>query len=542
MKKLLLTTTAAMLLASCAVGPDFKEPAAPEVKSLVEGAFPQQTVSADNKSGAAQKFMQGKPVQADWWKLFGSEPLNQLMEQALQNNPDLKAARASLTQAQEQYYASLGAFVPAIDASYSPIRQRASSATTAQDGVFNLHNASVNVSYTVDLFGATRRGVEGLDAQVEAQRFEMEAAYLALTANVATAAIQEASLREQIEETKDIIAIQREQMNLIEKQFNFGAIPKTALLEQQALVAQTETTLPPLEKQLAQQRNLLAVLAGSFPGDGLSHTFDLTSLKLPEELPVSLPSDLVEQRPDIRAWQALMQAANAEVGIATAAMLPRITLSGGYGGSSTSFNNVFTPDTLVWSLGANILQPLFRGGELLHTKRAKVAAYERAEAQYRGTVLNAFRNVADVLRALQYDADALASQVRAERAAADSFALTDSQYKAGAIAYTELLDTQRAWQQARIGLVQAQAARYADTVALFQALGGGWWNRGAGELTPQPAAQPQAAVQAAPAAQEGVQPAAPIEPAAEKPALPAVTEAVTPITLIRPTAPEKPEQ
>lgn len=536
MKKLILTSTAAMLLTTaCAVGPDFSAPAAPEVKSLVEGAFPEMTASADNKSGAAQKFMQGKPVQADWWKLFGSEPLNQLMEQALANNPDLKAARASLTQAQEQYYAGIGALLPSIDASYSPSRQRTSPAAFGQSGsssVFNLHNASVNVSYAVDLFGATRRGVEGLDAQVEAQRFEMEAAYLTLTANVTTAAIQEASLREQIEETKDIIEIQREQLKLIEKQFNFGAIPKTALLEQQALVAQTETTLPPLEKQLAQQRNLLAVLAGSFPGDGVAHTFDLTSLKLPEELPVSLPSDLVEQRPDIRAWQALMQAANAEVGIATAAMLPRITLSGSYGGSSSSFNNVFTPDTLAWNLGANILQPLFRGGELLHTKRAKVAAYEKAEAQYRGTVLNAFRNVADVLRALQYDADALASQVRAERAAADSFALTDSQYKAGAIAYTQLLDTQRAWQQARIGLVQAQAARYADTVALFQALGGGWWNRGAGELTPQPAqAVPQA---------EPVKPAA--EPVAEKPALPPVTEAVTPITLTRPTAPaEKPE-
>ncbi len=524
-----------MLLASCAVGPDFKEPATPEVKSLVEGAFPEMTASADNKSGAAQKFMQGKPVQADWWKLFGSEPLNQLMEQALANNPDLKAARASLTQAQEQYYAGIGALLPSVDASYSPLRQRTSSATsqTGSGSVFNLHNASVNVSYAVDLFGATRRGVEGLDAQVEAQRFEMEAAYLTLTANVATAAIQEASLREQIEETKDIIAIQSEQLKLIEKQFNFGAIPKTALLEQQALVAQTETTLPPLEKQLAQQRNLLAVLAGGFPGDGVAHMFDLTSLKLPEELPVSLPSDLVEQRPDIRAWQALMQAANAEVGIATAAMLPRITLSGGYGGSASSFNNVFTPDTLAWSLGANILQPLFRGGELLHTKRAKVAAYEKAEAQYRSTVLGAFRNVADVLRALQYDADALASQVRAERAAADSFTLTDSQYKAGAIAYTQLLDTQRAWQQARIGLVQAQAARYADTVALFQALGGGWWNRGAGELTQQPAPQ------AAPVVPQAGEPA---RPAAGNPALPPVTDAVTPVTLKSPTAPRKPEQ
>jgi NodT family efflux transporter outer membrane factor (OMF) lipoprotein len=488
MNKTLLVHAALIALTSaCAAGPDFIRPKAPEVTRLTDGELPPQTASADNKAGAAQVFAQHKTLPADWWKLFNSAPLNALMEQALANNPDLQAAKASLTQAQESLLSGRGALLPSLGANFSPSRQRTSPASFGQTGagsVFNLYNASVDVSYAVDVFGATQRGVEALEAQVDFQRYELEAAYLTLTANVANAAIYEASLREQIEETRDIIAIQREQLDLLGKQFELGAIAKTAVLEQQALVAQTETALPPLQKQLAQQRNLLALLAGRFPAEGIEQTFDLGALRLPEELPVSLPSDLVRQRPDIRASEALLKAANAEVGLATAAMLPRITLAGSYGGSAQAFDAVFTPDTLVWSLGANIFQPLFRGGELLHAKRSKVAAYEKANAQYRSTVLRAFQNVADVLRALQYDADALASQVHAERAAADSFALSQSQYKVGAITYSQMLDTQRVWQQARIGLVQAQAARYADTVALFQALGGGWWNRDAKPATP----------------------------------------------------------
>lgn len=527
---ILLASTAAFILAACAVGPDFKTPAAPEVKTFTQGELPEKTAAAANKAGAAQTFAHNKQLQADWWKLFNSPDLDALMEQALKHNPDLQAAKAALTQAQENMLSGRGALFPSVDVNLGASRQRNSSAGSGQSfpgRVFNLYNSSVDVSYAVDIFGATRRGIEGLEALEDYQRYELEAAYLTLTANVATAAIQEASLREQVKETKDIITLQREQLNLFNKQFELGAIAKTALLEQQALVAQTETTLPPLEKQLAQQRNLLAALAGKFPGDGVDQTFNLTSLHLPEELPVSLPSDLVSQRPDIKAAEALMKQANAQVGLATAAMLPRITIAGGYGGTSQNINNVVTPETLVWNLGANLFQPIFHGGELLHDKRSKVAGYEIAEAQYRSTVLGAFRNVADVLRALQYDADALASQVKSEQAAGDSFKLSRTQYEAGAITYSQMLDTQRAWQQARIGLVQAQAARFADTVALYQALGGGWWNRD------KPA---EAAPVAAPAAE--VATPAPVAPAAETaPVAAPAPVAKSPLELVAPAAP-----
>lgn len=483
MKKLLLSSTAVMVLTSaCAVGPDFLSPGAPDTKGYTATPMPEKTASAESKSGAAQHFVHDKDIPAQWWTLFGSEPLNKLMEQALAANPDLQAAKAALRQAQEAMLSERGQLLPSVDASFAPTRQKTNPASFGQSGpsnIYNLYNASVSVSYAVDIFGATIRELESLRAQVDVQKFELEATYLTLTSNIVNAAIAEASLREQIKETRNILSIQREQAKLLDRQFQLGAIPKTSLLEQQALVAQTETTLPPLEKQLVQKRHQLAVLAGKLPSDDIGPAFDLDMLHLPEELPVSLPSQLVQQRPDIRAAESLMHAASAEVGVATAAMLPRVSLSASYGVSSSQIHSLFTPDSLAWNLGGNLLQPLFRGGELLHAKRGKEAAFDRAKAQYQGVVLQAFQNVADVLRALQYDADGLASQVKAERAAADSFSLSRTQYEAGAITYSQMLDTQRTWQQSRIGLVQAQANRLADSVALFQALGGGWWNRDA---------------------------------------------------------------
>lgn len=518
----LLSATALLALTSaCAVGPDFVAPAAPEGKSLVQGELPQKTAASDSPLGASQALNVGESVNAEWWKMFNSEPLNALIKQALDTNPDVLAAKAALTQTREALYSERGALLPSVDGSLSATRKLNNPAAAGQNSlrpsIFNLYNASVEVSYAVDIFGATRRELEVLRSEVDAQRFELEATYLTLTANIVNAAIQEASLREQIKEIKDIISIQREQADLLEKQFALGAIPKSNLLEQQALVAQTETNLPPLEKQLAQKRHMLAVLAGKLPSEGIEQTFNLDSLHMPENLPVSLPSQLTQQRPDIRAAEALLHAATAEVGIATAAMLPRISLSGGYGVSSNEFHSTFTPDTLAWNLGGNLLQPIFHGGELLHAKRGKEAAFEKAKAQYQGVVLQAFQNVADVLRALQYDADALAAQVKAEKAASDSFALSREQYGAGAIAYTQMLDAQRTWQQTRIGLVQAEAARLTDSVALYQALGGGW-HQEKSETASTPSAVAAPAVAAPTAAATAPIPAtepAPAAPVAE---------------------------
>lgn len=490
MKTILLTSVAlAALLSSCAVGPDYVAPKAPEVKTYADTAMPEKTTSSDNIEGAAQRFDGQKELQADWWKLFGSDALNALMQQALTSNPDLRAAKAALRQAQENTLSERGLLLPAIDAQLGGTRERNNPAAFGQNlpaSIFNLYNASVSVSYAVDLFGATRRELEALKALEDFQRYEVQAAYLMLTANVVNAAVQEASLREQIKETQDIIAIQREQAGLLEKQFNLGAIPKTTLLEQQTLVAQTETTLPPLQKLLAQKRNQLAVLCGKFPADQPQQMFDLGTLHLPETIPLALPSSLVQQRPDIRAAEAQLRSALAEVGVATAAMLPRISLSANYGFQSQQIHSVFTPDALAWNLGGNLLQPIFRGGELLHAKRSKQAAFDRSFDLYESTVLKAFQDVADTLKALQYDADALASQVKAEKAAKDSFDLSRTQYEAGAITYSQMLDTQRTWQQLRISLVQAEANRLTDTVALFEALGGGWGNADAEQTVNAP--------------------------------------------------------
>ena len=497
MNRLALLSSAAMMVmtSACAVGPDFHKPASPQEKGYTQGDMPEKTSSAQgNMVGASQKLEAGKAIDAQWWKQFGSEPLNALVKQALQNNPDIMAAKAALTQAQEAMLSERGYLLPQVDANFSPMRKLNNLAQAGQNGssLFNLYNASVGVSYAVDVFGVTRREIEALQAAIDIQQAELEATYLTLTSNLINAAVQEASLREQIKETKDIIGVQSEQSQLLDKQFTLGAIPKSSLLEQQALVAQTETTLPPLEKQLAQKRHQLAALAGRFPSQGVEQTFALEALSLPENLPVSLPSQLVQQRPDIRAAEAQLHAATAEVGVATAAMLPRISLSASYGVSSTEYHSLFTPDSLAWNLGGNILQPIFRGGELLHAKRGKEAAFERARAQYQGVVLQAFQNVADVLRALQYDADALASEVRAEHAAADSLKLSRQQYEVGAIAYSQMLDAQRTWQQSRIRLVQAEASRLTDTVALYQALGGGWWaNTPEGAEAPAAKEQPK---------------------------------------------------
>ena len=481
--RLLLASTATMLLAGCAVGPDFKKPAAPDVTRYTDTELPSKTASAKGLDGAAQSFAVSKNVPEQWWTLFGSESLNKLVEQALANNPDLKAAYASLRIAQENYYAARGDLLPSVDANFSPTRQKFNPAAFGEQGapssIFTLYNASVSVSYGIDIFGQARRAIEGTIAETNYQRFEQRAAYLTLASNVVNAAIQEASLKQQIEETKNIIDIESKQLDVLKKQLALGAVPKTTVLEQEAALAQTQTTLPPLEKQLAQQHNQLATLAGNFPGKSPDISFDLSTLKLPEELPLTLPSQLVEQRPDIRAAEEQLHEASAAIGVATANMLPQLTLTGSYGSETTSFSNLFSSSAEVWSIGGGLVQPLFHGGELLHKKRAASAAYDKAAAQYQSTVLLAFRNVADTLKALQFDADALAAQVNAEEAARNSLDLAQTQFKAGAISYPQLLDAQRTYQQARIGLVQAQAMRLADTVALFQALGGSFDDAGA---------------------------------------------------------------
>lgn len=475
---------AALWLAGCAVGPDFLRPDAPEVKSYTEEALPAQTESSDTTGGAEQKFVAGADIQGDWWTLFHSESLNKLVEQSLKGNPDLEAAQASLRQAQENYYAAEGAFFPSVDAAGGVTREKFSAGGLGTTGggagthnTFTLYNASVQVSYLLDVWGGTRRQVEAAEAGADYAEFQLEASYLSLTSNVVTGAIQEASQRAQIAATQDIIKAQSQELGVLQQQFNLGAISQADVLSQQAAVAQTKATLPVFEKLLAATRNHLSILLGRFPSEGAIDTFELASLTLPQDIPVSLPSKLVEQSPDIRAAEAQLHQASAEVGVATANMLPQITLSASYGGEATTAASLFSSPNIAWSLGASVVQAIFHGGSLWHARSAAKAAYDKAFAQYRGTVLAAFEDVANSLRALQSDAEALTADLAAERAAAGRLRLTHEQFQAGAVAYLSVLDAERTYQQARITLVQAQAARFADTAALFHALGGGWWNK-----------------------------------------------------------------
>ncbi len=482
LQRSLLTAVIGISLSACAVGPDFKRPEAPSVKGYTSNSLPRETAAAEISGGEAQHFATGKEISAQWWQLFNNPAIDQLIRQALTGSPTLSAAQATLVRARENLRARSGTeYFPQVDAAFSPSRQKISSAEYGEAGfpssTYNLFNASVSVSYTLDIFGGGRRELEALQSQVDYQRYQLEAAYLSLSANIVTAAVQEASLRSQVRATQEIIVLSEKLLKLVERHNQLGGVSGSEVLTQRAQAAQFRANLPPLEKELAQTRNQLAVYAGIFPGEAQLPEFTLDQLNLPQELPISLPSILARQRPDIRASEALLHAASAQVGVATANLYPQITLTGSLGSQAATLMNLMSNNASVWSLGAGLVQPIFRGGELTAKRRAAIADYDAAAAQYRETVLEAFQNVADVLEALDADAVRLAAQVEAERAAQGSLELTQRQFECGAGNYLLLFVAQRLDQQARINLAQAQAARFADTAALFQALGGGWWNR-----------------------------------------------------------------
>jgi len=468
------------LLVGCTVGPDFQTPEAPDIGSYVEEKLPEKTVETEGEGGEAQHFIEGKEIPACWWYLFHSEPLNQLIARGIKNSPTLRAAEASFRQAEADLQVSLSSIYPLINVQATPERQKFSPAifdVQAPPTTFNLYNVAVNISYTLDLFGAIRRQIETSEAQLNYQKFQVEATYLTLTTNIVTSAITEAGIRNQIQATQELIASQERILQITKQKFILGGVSQLDVLAEETLLAQTRATLPPLEINLARIRHALAVLVGGFPSEASVPYFDLSTLKLPTDLPVSLPSELVCQRPDIRASEELLHAATAQVGVATANLLPQVTLTGNYGWTSDHLETLFTKSSAIWAIIGNILQPVFQGGALIAKRRGAIAALEQAVAQYKQTVLQAFQNVADTLKALQIDAHQLQIQQEAERAARENLALTKAQYELGAVSYINLLDAERQYHQSRIGRLQAEALRFADTAALFQALGGGWWNR-----------------------------------------------------------------
>lgn len=475
----LLAIGIALLLGGCAVGPDFKPPPAPELARYSSEPV-SDTVPAVTPGGEAQHFNPALEISQQWWKAFASPDVDALVQQALDANPDLQAAQAALRAALENVAAQRSAFFPSVAGSYSYSKEQDPTATlspTLSSGVpiFSLNTASLTVSYDLDVFGLNRRQVESLQASADAQRFQVQATYLTLISNTLTAAIMQAAARTQLDATRDLIRSARESLDVLNEQYRLGAISMAQVSAQESVLAQQEALLPALEQQESVQRDLLAQLTGKFPSQMPMTQRDLSMLTLPQELPLSLPAKLVERRPDIREAEAQLHAATADVGVAIANMLPDISLSAGLGATATVLSQLNQPGTRFWNYGASLSQTLFAGGALLHKKRAAVALMDQAGAQYRSAVLQAFRQVADTLAALQADARTLEAQARAERAAADSLALVKQNLQLGSASYLDLLTAQALYQQAVVSVVQARAARLTDTVALFQALGGAWW-------------------------------------------------------------------
>jgi NodT family efflux transporter outer membrane factor (OMF) lipoprotein len=472
---------AALLLSGCMVGPNFKTPAPPQVSDYT--AQPLTTTAATPRvtGGEAQRFVSEAEIPADWWTLFHSQPLNDLIEASLANNHDLKAAQAALLVAHENVLAQRGVYYPIVTAGYSATRQRQSGALAPTPSTnaleYSLFTPQLSVAYTPDVFGLNRRGTESIKAQEQSVRYQMIATYLTLTSNVAAAAIQDASLRDQIAATRELIAINSKILQTLQYQMAKGYASRLDVAAQESQLAQAEATLPPLLKASAQQHDLLAALAGAYPSQTAAEKFDLSSLTLPRDLPVSLPSSLVAQRPDVLQAEANLHVASANVGVAAANRLPNIQLTGSAGSSALAFGQTFGPGTAFWALGAELTAPIFDGGTLKHQESAAKATYVQASEQYRSTVVVAVQNVADTLVALDQDAEGLKAAAKAADAAKLTLDLSQRQWRDGYASYMTLLSAQQAYQQARITLIQAQAARYADTVALFQALGGGWWRR-----------------------------------------------------------------
>jgi NodT family efflux transporter outer membrane factor (OMF) lipoprotein len=498
----LLAATSAAMSCGCAVGPRWHAPSAPADAGYAPAPLPQTTASAAVHGGEAQHLIAGRDIPFEWWELFQSPALNSLIEKAFKANPSVAAAQAALRQARELVSAQQGFFYPSVGTTFQAERHKVSGNTNASSTIgvqgngvnllpaledpnhephnlpsyYTFYTAELSVGFVPDVLGLNRRQVESLAAQKDAQRFALEATYITLASNVAAAAIQEASVRAQIQATREIIAADEKSLRILRDQFKLGFAMRIDVAAQEAALAQIESTLPPLQNQLEQTRDLIRALAGDLP-TGPEGTFELDALRLPPELPVSVPAKLIEQRPDVKAAEAQLHAANAQLGVAVADMLPQFSITGEYGGSATQIGQMFSAGGPFWNLYGSVTQPIFQGGTLLHQERAAKQALKQAAALYQTTVITAYQNVADTLHISMSDAEALAADVEAETSAKVAYDLTRRQAQIGYVDTLTLLSAETAYQQTLLTRVQAQATRYGDTVALFQALGGGWWNR-----------------------------------------------------------------
>lgn len=466
------------LLISCKLGPDFHAPQPSSPDHYTEQSLA-KNIKLPGENKDAQTLIVGQAIQQEWWRMFEMPEMNQLVQTGLANSPTLIAAQAALKQAQVIYQGQAGSLLlPNVTGQMGYSRNKSSLVSNGFDNappqIYNLANAGVNVSYAFDFFGANRRQLESLAAQIDYQRYELAASQISLSTNIVTTIISISSLQEQILATQNLISAQKAQLRIAEQQLKLGAISQVAYLTQEGELAQSQATLPGLREQLAQQKDALAVLVGVFPASQTFPFFNWKMLHLPEKLPLSLPSTLVQQRPDVQASLALLHVASANIGVATANLFPQISLSANYGWQAGNFSSLFQPLTNVWGLGSSLTQPLFKGSLLISQRKAAIAAYEQANAQYQQVVLQAFQQVADSLHALEQDAASLEAQKLACQTAEKNLRIAQQQIKLGGVSQLYFLTAQRQYQQAKIALIQAQTARLTDSAALIHALGGGW--------------------------------------------------------------------
>lgn len=481
--RLIVAGILGMAVASCAVGPDFKTPEPPSTSRYTS---PGETTALGADGGRpvpTQAVALGERVTAEWWKLFRSASLDLMVKQAITGSRTLESAEARLVEAREAVAAASSDLYPRVGFNANFAEEKQSAATFGlKPNVaplpqnFNLFQVGPTASYTPDLFGGTRRRIEQQSALADFQHEQLGAAYLTLTGNTVAEAVQVAAVRAQLKAIEDILDIDRQNVELVRKERLAGSVPDSDVIIAESQLAADETLLPGLDQQLSVAKHTLAVLLGRAPGNWSPPDFDLTALTLPEQLPVSLPSELVHQRPDIQAAEAQLHAASAKIGIATAQLYPSITLSAGISASSLDGSNFFGLSGLVWSVAAGLVQPVFDGGMRQAERRAAVAAFRASAADYQQTVLQAFGQVADILQALTNDTNLLAAQKRALDMAAESVRLQRINYSEGGIGILNLLDAQRLYEQARLGYVRAEAQRYQDTIQLLVAMGGGWWD------------------------------------------------------------------
>ncbi len=466
----------AVLLAGCAAGPNFLRPAPPEVSGYTPSPVTTNLESSPTTLGEAQNILQGIPLTRYWWQALGSEKLNSLINEALNHNPTLAAAEATLCQAHELYAAQAGSTLyPQLSGNLGAQRQRFNPGALGQAGEareFSLYNASVGVRYTFDLAGGNRRALEALAARTAYQQIQLEGARLTLAANIAITAITRASLTRQIEITNNILKLQENQLKLTRERIRLGNGEPENEFDLQTQLEQTRAKLPLLRNQLQQNEHLLAVLIGKAPGEGPLPSFTLEDFDLPSELPLLVPSELVRARPDILGAEALLHAANAEYGVAISRMYPQLSLSGDLGTQALTTGALFGPGSAVWSLVGQLTQPLFNPG-LPAEKRAALAAFHAAAANYQSVVLEALRNVADVLRALENDSARLKALAAADSASQKTLDSIKRRHGLGAASFYDLLMAQQQRLQTKLDLAEGQAKRLVNTVAFYQAMGGG---------------------------------------------------------------------